>query len=178
MPKIVDHDQKRIEILENSLTIFATHGYAKISMRQLANELHVTTGSLYHYFQSKDALFESLLRYLQNKQITTIVQQVANITDNTNKLHLLFDFLESEKKQLCQMLQIIMDYQQIHPDCSQKTLVQGYKLALEHYFLLTPETSQLFLSVIFGTLVHNIVGIDISLISVLEQLPISIPHEK
>ena len=71
MPKIVDHDVRRLEILEQSFDLFADRGYAAVSMRQLATALGVSTGTLYHYFPNKSALFEAMLRSLAVSDVET-----------------------------------------------------------------------------------------------------------
>ncbi|MBE9155600.1 TetR/AcrR family transcriptional regulator [Nodosilinea sp. LEGE 06152] len=62
MPKIVDHDQYRKELLNQCFDLFAEKGYAALTMRQIAQGLGVSTGTLYHYFPSKEGLFEQLVR--------------------------------------------------------------------------------------------------------------------
>lgn len=62
MPKIVDHDQYRRELLSQCFDLFAEKGYAALTMRQIAQGLGVSTGTLYHYFPSKEGLFEQLVR--------------------------------------------------------------------------------------------------------------------
>ncbi|PSR17900.1 TetR/AcrR family transcriptional regulator [filamentous cyanobacterium CCP3] len=62
MPKIVDHDQYRKELLDQCVDLFAEKGYVALTMRQIAQELGVSTGTLYHYFPSKEGLFEQLVR--------------------------------------------------------------------------------------------------------------------
>ena len=61
MPKIVDHDQRRAELLEPCLSLFASRGFHALSVREIARNLNVTTGTIYHYFQSKSELFEKML---------------------------------------------------------------------------------------------------------------------
>ena len=62
MPKIVDHDLRRAAILVDAFPVFRDQGYAAVSMRGLAATCGVSTGTLYHYFPCKDALFSSLVR--------------------------------------------------------------------------------------------------------------------
>lgn len=62
MPKIVDHDQYRRELLNQCFDLFAERGYAALTMRQIAQGLGVSTGTLYHYFPNKEGLFEQLVR--------------------------------------------------------------------------------------------------------------------
>ena len=53
MPKIVDHDKRRLEILNSAFSLFAASGYHGVSVRQIAKSIGMTTGMLYHYFPSK-----------------------------------------------------------------------------------------------------------------------------
>ncbi len=57
MPKRVDHKQMREDLVERSIELFARWGYATLSIRTIATELGVSTGTLYHYFPNKQALF-------------------------------------------------------------------------------------------------------------------------
>lgn len=41
--------------------LFRAHGYAAVSLRDVARECGVTTGSLYHHFRSKDDLVREVL---------------------------------------------------------------------------------------------------------------------
>lgn len=62
MPKIVDHDQYREELVEKSFAVFARHGFTNCTMRILAKEIGVSTGRLYHYFATKEDVFAHVLR--------------------------------------------------------------------------------------------------------------------
>ncbi|MEG3849438.1 TetR/AcrR family transcriptional regulator [Microcoleus sp. herbarium19] len=64
MPKIVDHDRYRKELINKCFDIFAEKGYSSVTMREIASEIGVSTGTLYHYFPSKESLFEQLIEYL------------------------------------------------------------------------------------------------------------------
>src|SRR5919199_4180826 len=60
-PKYVDHDQYRRELLHQCFELVAQRGYGAITMRQLAEHLDVSMGTLYHYFKDKQAFFEQLV---------------------------------------------------------------------------------------------------------------------
>lgn len=59
MPKIVDHDQRRAEIVDGFLQIVARDGYEAATTRALADELGVASGALWHYFRNFDAVVEA-----------------------------------------------------------------------------------------------------------------------
>ena len=56
MPKQVDHEQRRIEIVEATWTIIARGGFAAATMREIAAAAGFANGGLKHYFASKDEL--------------------------------------------------------------------------------------------------------------------------
>ncbi len=69
MPKIVDHEKYRNELLSGSFACFADKGYSQLTMRDLAKHLGVSTGTLYHYFPSKEMIFEQLVDYQAEQDI-------------------------------------------------------------------------------------------------------------
>lgn len=56
MPKTVDHEQRRIEIIEATWRIVARGGFAAATMRQIAAEAGFANGGLKPYFGTKDEL--------------------------------------------------------------------------------------------------------------------------
>jgi AcrR family transcriptional regulator len=62
MPKVVDHDAYRAELLTRAFELFAQSGYGAVTMRGVATNLKVSTGTLYHYFETKDDMFEQMVR--------------------------------------------------------------------------------------------------------------------
>ena len=51
--------QQRIE--EGALRLFSRHGYIGTSMRMVAKEAYASLGSIYYYYEDKEALFRSLV---------------------------------------------------------------------------------------------------------------------
>lgn len=56
MPKQVDHEQRRIEIVEATWSIIARGGFAAATMREIAAAAGFANGGLKHYFANKDEL--------------------------------------------------------------------------------------------------------------------------
>jgi len=54
-------EHRRKEILTAAREAFARHGYAATTMEEIAAAADISKGSLYNYFQNKDALFEQVL---------------------------------------------------------------------------------------------------------------------
>jgi AcrR family transcriptional regulator len=68
MPRVAAKDREAFiesrqqEILEAALRLFARQGTDATPMEAIAREVGLTTGTLYLYFESKQALFEELVR--------------------------------------------------------------------------------------------------------------------
>ena len=57
-----DDGAKRRQIIEGAREIFMSAGFDAASMNDIARAAHVSKGTLYAYFDSKEALFEALIR--------------------------------------------------------------------------------------------------------------------
>jgi AcrR family transcriptional regulator len=56
-------DERRIQILRTALQLFADHGIEGVGLRQIAEKVGIAQPALYHYFASKDALVDAILRW-------------------------------------------------------------------------------------------------------------------
>jgi len=69
------------EILDAARQIFATQGYAGLSMRSVASRIGVSLSTVQHYYKSKEALLEALLLYMMDsyqKQIEAVTREMAS----------------------------------------------------------------------------------------------------
>ncbi|MGD1932959.1 MAG: TetR/AcrR family transcriptional regulator, partial [Candidatus Phaeomarinobacter sp.] len=62
MPKIVDHDTRRAELVEASWAVIAAEGLEGLTMRKVADAAGCTTGRITHYFADREALVLAALR--------------------------------------------------------------------------------------------------------------------
>lgn len=64
-PVAGDHDDKRRHILSVAASVFARDGFSRASMNQVGLACGVSKATIYHYYESKDALvFDILNTYL------------------------------------------------------------------------------------------------------------------
>jgi AcrR family transcriptional regulator len=61
MPRLVDHEQRRRDIVDATWTVIADEGYEAASMRRIAEEAGCTTGQITHYFEAKDDILVAVL---------------------------------------------------------------------------------------------------------------------
>lgn len=55
--------KRRMEILEAALRIFVKKGYAAAQIKDIAAEAGMSAGLMFHYFESKEKLYEELILY-------------------------------------------------------------------------------------------------------------------
>jgi AcrR family transcriptional regulator len=84
MPKVVDHDDMRKRLLDTAGEMFAARGYAATGMRDLAAAAGVSTGSLYHYFPDKRALFEQLVERTVEADLADLEETLDSLPRSTS----------------------------------------------------------------------------------------------
>ena len=118
MPKIVDREQYRKQLLTQSFELFAEIGYGKITMRQLAQKLGISTGTLYHYFPSKEAIFLQLVEELAQRDISNFMIQAESVPlDIRSRVGAILDFTKENLDYFAKQLMIFLDYYQQQSGC-------------------------------------------------------------
>jgi AcrR family transcriptional regulator len=112
MPKIVDHDQYRKELLSQCFDLFAEKGYAALTMRQIAQGLGVSTGTLYHYFPSKEALFEQLVREMSLQDIQNAIAAISAHETTMDRVKAALEFIGQQEDYLMKQILIWIEFYQ------------------------------------------------------------------
>ncbi|WP_413175024.1 TetR/AcrR family transcriptional regulator [Anabaena azotica] len=115
MPKIVDHEQYRKELLGKCFDLFAEKGYGAITMRQIAQGLSVSTGTLYHYFPSKQALFEQLVEEISEQDVITALVEFGGKNNLSELMESLGNYLVKNEEYLIKWTYVWVDFCQ-HQD--------------------------------------------------------------
>ncbi len=71
-PKAVE--DRREQILDAALRIFAKKGFAKATNKDIAREAGITTGLIYHYFASKEGLLKAIFEERSPLQVIHSIQ--------------------------------------------------------------------------------------------------------
>lgn len=79
MPKIVDRDQRRTEIVDAYLRVLARDGGRAGTSRAVAAELGVATGSLWHYFDDFDAVIAAAFRRIFESTTARILHRTDGL---------------------------------------------------------------------------------------------------
>ena len=79
-------DARPAEILDAALAVFAQKGFAATKLDDIAAQAGITKGTIYLYFDSKQALFEALARQSVGAQIDAVPAQLANFPGTSAEL--------------------------------------------------------------------------------------------
>ncbi|CAM3909254.1 TetR/AcrR family transcriptional regulator [Kibdelosporangium persicum] len=91
MPKIIDHDQRRREIVEVAKKLIIEGGFEAATMRSIVTAAGFANGALKHYFDSKDAIiaatFQSVLHETE--------QHMSSLDPSLSPIEALRGFVEA-----------------------------------------------------------------------------------
>jgi len=91
LPKIVDKDAKKHDIVQAALTIFARKGVANTKMADIAKAAGIGKGTIYEYFRDKDEIFfESFTHFMEMIDLT-MGRRLYRLTDPVEKLRAFFE---------------------------------------------------------------------------------------
>ena len=64
MPKIIDHEIRKQEILEQSLLIFSQKGFQNTNLSYIADVCKISRPTLYQYFKDKEQIFQFAIKHV------------------------------------------------------------------------------------------------------------------
>ena len=163
MPKIIDHDQYRAELLIECFDLFTSKGYAAITMRQIAIGLGVSTGTLYHYFESKEAIFEQMVWFRAEQGLREIGGKINPSDPIAIKIQGIFEQIGIVQNEFFRELVLYLDYyqyQQRNRISKSEILIEVFRSFQPHIKELiginNPNATQLLFSSIDGLLLSQI----------------------
>lgn len=110
MPKIVDHDSYRLELLRRATPLFLEFGYEGLTTRELARRLEVSTGTLYHYFSSKEKLFEALARSWMEQDMSWVRACFEAIPERENRIRAISNFLAEHREKFDTQNRLVLEF--------------------------------------------------------------------
>lgn len=165
MPKIVDHDQYRKELLSKCFDLFAQKGYSAITMREIAQGIGVSTGTLYHYFSSKKALFEQLVEEISQRDVLMAAAELQGTQTLQERMEVFGRFLAKNEDYFIKQTLLWVDFCQ-HQDSKDMQNSGGFKRAKKQYHqavcdflgIHDPVLISLVLNLIDGLILERLLG--------------------
>ena len=100
----------RQELLRRSLDVFAEKGFASVKMRDLAQALDISTGSLYYYFPDKDQMFEQLVETLSMQDLRDFSSLLETKKTARDKFDALNEFIRDNEQSLMKQTNVMLDF--------------------------------------------------------------------
>lgn len=164
MPKIVDRKEMRADLMRGCFELFARKGFSAVTMRDLAAELEVSTGTLYHYFSGKADLFHQMLRHLVEADVREALERVADTAQPLARAQALLEFIAEKEEHFKNLLVLLFDLKRQPPggarDALRETL-RAYKDGITRNMGFSDDVlGHMVLSVVIGTLVQRVIDPD------------------
>lgn len=130
--RALDHDEQRKSVAMRCVPLFAQRGYAGLNMRTIASELGVSTGVLYHYFPSKAALFETVVRVSVETDVDSGTRLLLKSARTPReRLSLLLHFMDREMSRFVAHYRVLVEFtSQLETDEDEKawaTVITGLR---------------------------------------------------
>ncbi len=71
MPKIIDHDKRKEEILNTALLVFAREGYKDSNLSLIAQECGISRPTIYQYFHDKEEIYYYAVKLVTGNMFRT-----------------------------------------------------------------------------------------------------------
>lgn len=144
-PKVVE--DRREQIAEAAMRVFAQKGYMRATNKDIAREAGITTGLIYHYFDSKEALLKAIVEMGSPVQLTrSLSPRMLALPPETLIRSLMLRMLEIvESEQFVQLLRVFLP-EAIHNPSLSALGLPSYQEAtkfLEDYMATKMESGEL-----------------------------------
>jgi AcrR family transcriptional regulator len=126
MPKIIDHDQYREDMIIKCFELFGKKGFINVTMREIAADLNVSTGALYHYFPTKQAIFEQMMSFIIKKDLERL-REATNLDEPPEKrLIKAGEVINKNKDYYQKILLLTLDYFRNQPEADTEELFKRF----------------------------------------------------
>jgi AcrR family transcriptional regulator len=85
-PKIVDKEQRKLEIALIALELFAEKGFESASISQIAEAAGIGKGTVYEYFESKEELIHASLLAWVDRMSREAEEGIVNVEEPVDRL--------------------------------------------------------------------------------------------
>jgi len=126
MPKIIDHEKYREDMIVKCFELFSMKGFINVTMREIATELNLSTGALYHYFPTKQSIFEQMMNYIVKKDMDRL-REATNMDESPEDRMLKAGRMIDENKEYYKnMMLLVLDYYRNQPQAETKDMLERF----------------------------------------------------
>jgi AcrR family transcriptional regulator len=157
MPKTVDHDEYRKELLQKCFDLFGRMGFSNVTMRQIAEEIGVSTGTLYHYFPTKVSILEQMFAWAVEQDIQAFSPQLSPDLPLAERLTRLSEFYVASGSFHQKLLLLALDLFRHSPSGSEEAFrefVDPFQEAISKSLGTAPKLSEAICTYLVGFSLH------------------------
>jgi AcrR family transcriptional regulator len=162
MPKIVDHDQQRRELLQKCFDLFRRRGYEAVTLREIAREIGASTGTLYHYFPNKLSILEQLYELAVQDDLGSLDGASDKGVSQQEKLRRLAAiWIRRRETTHSGLLLLALDLHRNSPEHASRLLsdyAARYKQAISRSLGVGPEASDAVFTYLLGANLHAVLA--------------------
>jgi AcrR family transcriptional regulator len=141
-PKIVDNEQKRLNIVYKAYDYILDFGIKDFSTTAFIKHYKMGKSSLYHYFKSKDEILHEIYYRLAIDELNKIESKIKSDNSLEEKLEVLFDFYLSDDLLTKKLHELYLEYLNIYTEKKDKKmreydteLLEKFEAVLEKIFI-------------------------------------------
>jgi len=131
--------QRKNDIIECSLELFASKGFYNTTIPDIANALKMSVGNMYNYFKSKDVLAKEIIKFISTylgKELRDINEQDISTEEKTRKIvEIYFKIALSRPEMIDYFLRIYLSNREVFKDgCEGMLCVNEFVTEIMIYF--------------------------------------------
>ncbi|WP_166462487.1 TetR/AcrR family transcriptional regulator [Psychrobacillus vulpis] len=99
VPKVSEgyKQEKKTEIIHAAVTVFGEKGYYSTTMDDLVRASGMSKGAIYHYFKSKEEVYDHMLQQQVSVAIEKLKDKFSKLDSTIEKVNVLFDMYTSDE---------------------------------------------------------------------------------
>lgn len=110
MSKNILEEIRKEQVVNATKKLIVEKGYGNFSMKDVAAELDMTTGIIYHYFENKEDLLLNVLRYAFRTSYQEVMEKVRPLNDFEDKLIAYLDNIRESLKESIDFWILLLNY--------------------------------------------------------------------
>jgi AcrR family transcriptional regulator len=110
MQRRQDKEDTSAKILNTAFECLSTHGYANVSMRNIADEAGVALSQLAYYYKNKEKLFSEVINMMMDQYLNEIEATLKSTADAKDKLASLVKYFRKLIRDNPKLLRLFIDF--------------------------------------------------------------------
>lgn len=157
MPKIVDHEQVRADIVARAVELFAEQGFGGLGIRGLAKAVGMAKSSIYYYFPTKEALIEAVIEAVVAQDVASLEGAAGNAGSFEDRLERAVTWSVDNEERLATQIRILNEAAREQIWTDDGSVIQTYVKGLSRVIGLNVAAARTFYLQILGVVLQRMV---------------------